>query len=441
MSLVKHIVSQRREVAEKTYLFLRRHGVRAAARRAVEVILQQQQQQQQAVVQAPASSAADLVKGAFPRLVPLCAYATPRKRPRINLITDSINTGFLYGGVGTASIFAALLAERLGCELRIITRLARADERNFKHIATLAKIPDLGNVSFTLCAETTNQAGFDVGEQELYITTSWWTTWSTVQTLGPSRVVYILQEDERMFYPYGDEHLRCTQTLSRPDLFYLINTKRLFEHLSGGDFPNVAARGTWFEPAFPSDLFFQQEPPRAGGKRKLLFYARPLNARNLFHLGIEALEHAIAAGVIDPNRWELHLVGRDIPSLRFSRPIQIERHMNLPWREYAALVRSMDLGLSLMYTPHPSYPPLDLAASGAVVVTNRFGSKQDLDEYSKNILCVEPTVDDLVHGLAQGVRLAEDREARARNFRENGLHRDWRASFASSIDEVQSRFF
>lgn len=438
MSIVKHIVSHRREVAEKTYLFLRRHGVRAAARRAVEVILQPPA----VAPAAPATSAEELVKSAFPRLVPLSAYATPRKKPRINMITDSINTGFLYGGVGTASIFAALLAERLGCELRIITRLARADERNFKHIATLAKIPDLGNVSFTLCAETLNQAGFDVGEQELYITTSWWTTWSTVQTLGPSRVVYILQEDERMFYPYGDEHLRCTQTLSRPDLFYLINTRRLFDHLSSGDFPNVAMRGTWFEPAFPSDLFFQQESQRPhGAKRKLLFYARPLNARNLFHLGLEALEHAIAAGVVDPDRWELHLVGRDIPSIRFSRPIQIERHMNLPWREYAALVRSMDLGLSLMYTPHPSYPPLDLAASGAVVVTNRFGSKQDLDEYSKNILCVEPTVDDLVRGLAQGVRLAEDQEARTRNFRENGLQRDWRASFARSIDEVQQRFF
>jgi hypothetical protein len=437
MSIVKHIVSHRREVAQKTYLFLRRHGVRAAARRAVEVMLRPQ-----VVEPPPVSSAIELLTEAFPQLVPLSAYSTPRKTPRINMITDSINTGSLYGGVGTASIFAALLAERKGCDLRIITRHASADERNFKHIAALAKIRDLGNVTFTLCDETTDQAGFDVGEQELFITTSWWTTWSTVQTLGPSRVVYILQEDERMFYPYGDEHLRCTQLLSRPDLFFLINTRRLFDHLVDAGFPNIPQRGTWFEPAFPADLFFPQAPQRQeGGKRKLLFYARPNNARNLFYLGLEALERAIASGVIEPSQWELHLVGKDIPSLKFSVPIQVERHMNLPWREYAALVRSMDLGLSLMYTPHPSYPPLDLAASGAVVVTNRFGSKQDLDEYSRNILCVEPTVEDLVRGLAQGVRLAEDPEKRARNYQQSGIQRDWRASFARSLDEVQERFF
>ena len=47
----------------------------------------------------------------------------------------------------------------------------------------------------------------------------------------------------------------------------------------------------------------------------------------------------------------------------------------LPWSKYAELVSTMDLGLCLMDTPHPSYPPLDLAAAGAVVVTNTHGSK------------------------------------------------------------------
>ena len=58
-----------------------------------------------------------------------------------------------------------------------------------------------------------------------------------------------------------------------------------------------------------------------------------------------------------------------------------------------------------MDTPHPSYPPLDLAASGAVVVTNRHGRKTSLCQYSENIVCVDPTVEALKAGIADGSSL------------------------------------
>jgi hypothetical protein len=96
----------------------------------------------------------------------------------------------------------------------------------------------------------------------------------------------------------------------------------------------------------------------------------------------------------------------------------------------------MEVGLSLMYTPHPSYPPLDLAASGAVVVTNRFGRKRDLDRYSPNILCADPDVPSLLAALRDATALASDPEARAVNLAHSGLQREWAVSMAPALDRL-----
>src|SRR5262249_46344437 len=100
-------------------------------------------------------------------------------------------------------------------------------------------------------------------------------------------------------------------------------------------------------------------------------------------------------------------------------------------------VRSAHVGMGLIYSPHPSYPPLDLAASGAVVVTNTFeSSKLDLSDYSRNILCVRPTVEGLTRGIAAAVRLAADDETRAANLVSSGIGRDWAATFYPVVDRI-----
>ena len=107
------------------------------------------------------------------------------------------------------------------------------------------------------------------------------------------------------------------------------------------------------------------------------------------------------------------------------------------WSAYAELVGSVDLGLCLMSTPHPSYPPLDLAASGAVVVTNSFGNKENLQQYSSNLLCAHPDQAALVAALAEGVRLALNQDQRTRNFESNGLGRSWQAEMDGAIQRMQ----
>ena len=55
--------------------------------------------------------AGDLVDERFPGRAPLRVFAVPyAPQPRISIVTDSINSGSLYGGVGMAMILGALLA-------------------------------------------------------------------------------------------------------------------------------------------------------------------------------------------------------------------------------------------------------------------------------------------------------------------------------------------
>ncbi len=106
---------------------------------------------------------------------------------------------------------------------------------------------------------------------------------------------------------------------------------------------------------------------------------------------------------------------------------------NLSWERYADVVRMADLGLALMDTPHASYPPLDLAASGAVVVTSSCGVKVSLEEQSTNIITVPPTVSDICAALRRGVALVDDEPQRRQNYERSGIERDWRATLAPAI--------
>jgi O-antigen biosynthesis protein len=110
---------------------------------------------------------------------------------------------------------------------------------------------------------------------------------------------------------------------------------------------------------------------------------------------------------------------------------------NLGWREYGELVRGVDLGVSLMATPHPSYPPLDLAASGAAVLTNRFGLKQDLSEYSPNIICADLDTTSLLQGLRVARELALDDDARRIGYQGNRLQRSWEASLRHVLTSIR----
>lgn len=363
---------------------------------------------------------------------PLATFPETAAPRRLTMVTDSISAGSLFGGVGTAVMLAALLARRMDLPLRVVTRNEPPEPRNFGTVLNAHGIRYDGNVEFLHSGQGRS---VPMGPEDLLLTTSWWSSWAALRAVRPDRILYLLQEDERMFYPAGDEQLRCREVMDDTRIRFIVNTAALRDHLMGEGLRGVVADSVAFEPAFP-EAIYHREPQPNHGKRRFFFYARPNNDRNLFLRGLEAVAAAIEQGVLPAQDWSYHFVGKDIPRILLPGGIQPEIAQNLPWTGYAALIRSIDVGLSLMYTPHPSYPPLDLAASGAVVVTNRCGPKVSLDHYCRNILCAEPSVEALVTALGEAVALAQDEPRRATNYREARIGRDWEAAFAPVLDHI-----
>jgi hypothetical protein len=136
----------------------------------------------------------------------------------------------------------------------------------------------------------------------------------------------------------------------------------------------------------------------------------------------------------------MHWVGKDVPEVRLAGGVMPVRHATMGWGDYQAFIASMDAGFVLMDTPHPSYPPLDVAAAGGAVLTNTHPGKTSLSRYSDNILLAPPTRQGLVDGLRRLEALAEDDETRARHRVADRIGRDWQAALEPVVARLASRF-
>jgi hypothetical protein len=171
--------------------------------------------------------------------------------------------------------------------------------------------------------------------------------------------------------------------------------------------------------------------------KKLLFYARPEPhaARNMFELGIAALARAAQAGLF-ARGWELYGIGtvgsaRTIPLGNGVAMRLLPRQTQETYRE---VLRGHDLGLALMYTPHPSLVPIEMASAGMWTVTNTFANKSEttLQAISSNLIAVPPTVEGVLHGLRQAVAQSDDLEQRVRGAQVN-WSTSWEQSFHAGV--------
>ena len=322
-------------------------------------------------------------------------------------------------------MLSSLLARQRGASLRIITLTQPPDPANIASVLATHRIATGGPTEF-LHAGPDRAEEVPVNDGELFVTTSWWSTRCVRPLLHPSQILYLLQEDERMFYPQGDDYLRCAETLSDPDIRFVVNSRLLFRHLTEGPgaLASIAARGKLVRAGLPGVREgTPRSRPRAESGSSSSMRGRIIQETST-GAGLRRSQGAIEENLLDPDHWDFHFAGKDLAPATLPRGVRPSITQNLPWPEYVRLIRRMDVGLCLMDTPHPSYPPLDIAASGATAVTNRHGIKQSLAQYSDNIICVDPTVAALQQGIAAAV-------ARSRNVSAaDNISRDWQLALA-----------
>jgi hypothetical protein len=194
-----------------------------------------------------ATDSAKLPGSRFPNLVPLRTFSASKTQRRVSLVTDSISQDSLINGLGAAIIFSVLLAKNWNCPLRIITRKQKPEAGNVKDILLANNISWKNNIEFLFARLDDDHAHVDLSREDVFVTTSWSTTWSALQSIRNDKIIYLLQEDERMLYPEGDEKQRCREVMANPEINILVNSHSLYRRLLADGFGRLQERGQWFE--------------------------------------------------------------------------------------------------------------------------------------------------------------------------------------------------
>jgi hypothetical protein len=182
----------------------------------------------------------------------------------------------------------------------------------------------------------------------------------------------------------------------------------------------------YFEPGIDKELFYPvpKEKFQKTGKATILLYGRPEVTRNLFELAVLSIDHFFKNYPDYRDKvGEIISVGEKHGPID-GDGLDIESRGKLPLRDWARLARDSDIGISLMLSPHPSYPPLEMVASGMVVVTNRIYNK-DLSKVSGNFIAAEMSVEDIAAAIKNAVERLEDQESIRKNAELFLSRRDW----------------
>jgi hypothetical protein len=333
---------------------------------------------------------------------------TLNAEPRLNVLNAALTKSGMTGGPNTIINLALRIAGE-GIPVRLVTTVSSSTlEAGWfrNHAAQLTGNPAPPDVPIASAADAGRP--LRIGRNDLFLATHW-TTAQQLKTVLPrmaaQRFFYMLQEFEPAFYAWSSNFARALETYNL-DFWPIFNESVLAEYFLGQEIgrfadPAMRQRATIFEPAIEERLFHPPRPPLTPRPKRLLFYARPTNTRNMFGLGLMALRQASAhPGFAD---WEFVAIGSrgGVPRMALSG-----RHALRPaaWMDYASYARSLqeaDVLLCPMLSPHTSYPVLEMAASGGLSVTNTFATKTKplLEALSGNILATEPTVEGLAAGL------------------------------------------
>ncbi len=358
-------------------------------------------------------------------------------RPTLNILQPILSSVSMTGGPNTI-ITVAFHVAREGIPVRIVTTRDATDPAWFRRhllaVTGATEYPPSLSVAFA------GSAGdpLPIGSRDVFLATHW-TTAQQIKPLLPKmdlrQFFYLIQDFEPGFHAWSSNYALALETYDL-DFVPVINERLLFDFLTDqsiGRFAekNFAARALVFEPAIDARVFHPPEGPKANRPRRLLFYARPTNARNLLGLGLAALRQAIADGAFADSTWEFLAIGGrgSLPDLDLGGGYTLRP---APWRDYngyAQQLRDADILLCPMLSPHTSYPVLEMAASGGLVVTNSFASKTAtrLAAISADILAPKPTIEGFTAALTDAAtRVRAGRTAGGRP----ALPTDWDSALA-----------
>lgn len=230
---------------------------------------------------------------------------------------------------------------------------------------------------------------------------------------------YFVQEDERIFYPNDSYSFLAESVFLRdpkPDL--VCNSSALLAHLRREGVVDPGCKVAVFEQGIPEAPLPEAGEIATRSPRRFIFYGRPEHhaKRNLMTIALMAMEKAIRAGAFDTGEpWEFYMMGSSRMGASFRLgEVVINCLPNSSYEVYRQRLAGFDVGLVLMYAPHPSVPPFEMVRSGVVTVVNTTPARSDewYRGISANFEPALPSVEGIAEAIVRAVARCGDGAAR-----------------------------
>jgi lipopolysaccharide biosynthesis protein len=341
---------------------------------------------------------------------------SPNLRPRLNLLVPTLHPSLTFGGIATAlSTLGELTKHLADWDVRILCTSYRVDLASMASLTGYCLL-SLGGASdgfSRVVVDLSDSEGgeLDVRSADFFIATAWWTATLAYELQAkqagyygaPRSMIYLIQDHEPGFYSWSSDFAEALATYRAPEkTIALINSEELasfmVRHYGYRDAYVVRYRAN---PAIRRSL------ARRPRERMILIYGRPQTARNCFE--------ALCAGLIawqqnEPTiaqRWRIVSAGEVYPPSAAGVVQNLEVVGKLTLEAYAEILSRASVGISLMLSPHPSYPPLEMAHAGLRTITNSYECK-DLRLRNPNFISLDSLTPDVLAGaISQAVAMAE----------------------------------
>jgi hypothetical protein len=338
---------------------------------------------------------------AVPEVYPVSVGRSRRTRLRLNALLPTMKPEKIYGGITTALRTIGQLIDSLPADMDVRV-LVSSDSVDAASVAELSRrlhrsfawaMPDDDVEGDTIVGMAENQhIPISLRPNELYVATAWWTADLGYRLLDrqreiherSSRLAYIIQDFEPGFYNWSNTYALAEATYHRKaDTVAIINSEELTNYvLARYDF--ALAYCLPYEP-HPrlAELVEPSEPARL-----ILAYGRPGVSRNCFELLCEGLRLWQAQNPVESKAYEIVFAGEEFGDDRIASLLNARNAAKMSIDDYAAMLNRAAVGVSLMVSPHPSYPPLEMASAGCITITNAYEGK-DLSRRADNIISMD----------------------------------------------------
>jgi hypothetical protein len=367
------------------------------------------------------------------------------QKPVVTIISPALVSKNFFGGLATLLISGAYLSKILNLDLRILITQNYSQQLNeldilkfFSDNGILIEPERLSLVDFYHTEGIVRE--LPIHKEDVFLCSGWGDALMLLNLPLQGKFIYLIQDFEPIFFPNSDIYLRAESTYKSDNFIPLINTEMLHSYFKTkfDRYPNVADFGISFEPAVGQCDNIYASSNEDSFERKVFLYFRPAVQRNLAFSMLKAVQLAIRDPRIEHFKIQFYTAGGvEFGDIEFDDGDIIISKGKMTMEEYQEFMKGIDICVSPMMSPHPNYPTLEFASVGAVVITTKWETKQNLDFYSKNILMAEPTPEDIAEKIVEAVLF--DSNQRIENFKQNNIQSDWADALAKPLDEVIRR--